>query len=63
LSSIVKKQTIINCFILSDTKTCDDERNDFISEKLVHCIFSFFTQKSKLDRLKTMGNRGKINAI
>jgi len=39
-------------------------KNDVISEKLVHCIFiSWVTEYSKLDRLKTMGTRGKISAI
>jgi len=40
-------------------------KSDVISEKPVHCIFIFMvnTQKSKLDRLKTMGTHGKINAI
>jgi len=36
-----------------------------ISEKLVHRTlhFHFLGEYSKLDRVKTMGTRGKINAI
>ena len=55
-------QTVIDCLQLSDTKTYDDE-NDVNSEKLVHCLFRFMGEYSKLDRVKTMGTRGKINAI
>jgi len=35
---VVKNQTVIDC-LQSDTKTPVDEKNDVISEKLVHCIF------------------------
>jgi len=31
--------------------------------KLVHCIFHFMGKYSKFDRVKTMGNHWKINAI
>jgi len=46
---------------LSDTETCND-KNDVISEKL-HFHFLGEYAYSKLDRVKTMGARGNINAI
>jgi len=34
-----------------------------ISEKLIHCVFILMGEYSKLDRVQTMGTRGKISAI
>jgi len=59
---IVKNQTVIDCLQLSDFKTCDDEKL-MSFPKLVHCIFILWAKYSKLDRVKTMGTPGKINAI
>jgi len=57
----VKKQTVINCLQLSDTKT--RSKNDVISEKLVHCCIFIVGKYAKLDRMKTIGTRRKINTI
>jgi len=59
----VRNQTVIDYLQLSDIKTGDWWRkNDVISEAgTLH--FHFIGEYSKLDRVKTMGTCGKINAI
>jgi len=44
---IVQSQTLINCLQLSDTKS-DDDKNDVISEKLLHCIFLLWLNTQNL---------------
>jgi len=59
---IVKKSDSYRLFTISDTKTRDDEKITLFAKS---CIFIFGvntpTQK-KLDRVKTRGTLGKINA-
>jgi len=45
-----KKSDSYRLFELSDTKTCDDEKNDVIFEKLVHVHFHFLGKYSKLKK-------------
>jgi len=40
-----------------------DDKRYVTSEKLVYCHFHFMAEYSKLDRVKTMGTRRKIDAI
>ena len=56
-----KNQTVIDCLQLSDTKTHNDKKWRH-SEELVHCI-KFYGWILKLDRVKMMDARWKINAI
>jgi len=45
---IVKNQTIVVCLQLFDTKTRDTEKNSFIYDKLVHCIFILWVNTQNL---------------
>jgi len=46
---IVKNQTVIDCLQLPDTETRDD-KNDIISEKMLHCIFILWANTQNLTR-------------
>ena len=60
--SVVK--IVTDCLQLSDTETRDEEKNDVISDsEKPHIHFLGEQIYSKLDRVKTMVIRGKINAI
>ena len=57
-----KNLTVIDCLQLSYTKTHDDKKwSHFRRAGTLH--FHFLSEYSKLDRVVTMGTRGKINAV
>jgi len=58
---LVKSPTVIDCLQLSDTKTREDKKMTSFPKS---CIFIFWLNRPTQNlTVKTLGTRGKMNAI